>query len=148
MNKDPNPQSPDQPVVLVKWYDYTRWVLDRVDQFPKNQRFVLGTRLADAVMEVLELLSEAAYAAGRRKAELLGRANRRIEATRWLVRLTEDRNLVSKRQFAFSARSLEQPPFSPMYSAQIRSSRTFLQKQIPSSQFKSKLLAAGEDCER
>ena len=26
-----------------------------------------------------------------------------------------------------------QPPFSPMYSAQIRSSRTFLQKQIPSS---------------
>lgn len=108
MNKDPNPQSPDQPVVLVKWYDYTRWVLDRVDQFPKNQRFVLGTRLADAVMEVLELLSEAAYAAGRRKAELLGRANRRIEATRWLVRLTEDRNLVSKRQFAFSARSLEE----------------------------------------
>ena len=108
MNKDPNPQSPDQPVVLVKWYDYTRWVLDRVDQFPKNQRFVLGTRLADAVMEVLELLSEAAYAAGRRKVELLGRANRRIEATRWLVRLTEDRNLVSKRQFAFSARSLEE----------------------------------------
>ena len=28
----------------------------------------------------------------------------------------------------------QQPPFSPMYSAQIRSSRTFLQKQIPSSQ--------------
>ena len=27
-----------------------------------------------------------------------------------------------------------QPPFSPMYSAQIRSSRTFRQKQIPSSQ--------------
>jgi hypothetical protein len=26
-----------------------------------------------------------------------------------------------------------QPPFSPMYSAQIRSSRTFLQKQIPSN---------------
>ena len=25
----------------------------------------------------------------------------------------------------------DQPPFSPMYSAQIRSSRTFLQKQIP-----------------
>jgi hypothetical protein len=36
--------------VLVKWYDYTKWILDRVDQFPKNQRFVLGTRLADAVI--------------------------------------------------------------------------------------------------
>ncbi len=28
---------------------------------------------------------------------------------------------------------LQKKPFSPMYSAQIRSSRTFLQKQIPSS---------------
>ncbi|MDB2673818.1 hypothetical protein N9Y81_02565 [Akkermansiaceae bacterium] len=44
----------------MKWYDYTKWVLDRVDGFPKNQRFVLGTRLADAVVRVLELLGEAA----------------------------------------------------------------------------------------
>ena len=42
-----------QPIVLVKWYDYTKWVLDRVDGFPKNQRFVLGTRLADAVVLVI-----------------------------------------------------------------------------------------------
>ena len=108
MQSDRASNKSDRPVVLVKWYDYTKWLLDRVDQFPKNQRFVLGTRLADAVMEVLELLSEAAYAAGRRKVELLSRANRRIEATRWLMRLTGDRNLVSKRQFAFSARSLEE----------------------------------------
>lgn len=43
----------DQPEVLVKWYDYTKWVLDRVDGFPKNQRFVLGTRLADVVVSSL-----------------------------------------------------------------------------------------------
>jgi len=40
----------------VKWYEDTRWVLDRVDGFPKNQRFVLGTGLADAVDKVMELL--------------------------------------------------------------------------------------------
>ena len=45
----------DEPVLLVKWYDYTKWVLDRVDGFPKNQRFVLGTRLADSVVLVVEL---------------------------------------------------------------------------------------------
>ncbi len=27
--------------VRVKWYDYTKWLLERVDGFPKNQRFVL-----------------------------------------------------------------------------------------------------------
>jgi hypothetical protein len=29
----------EPPVLLVKWYDVTRWLLDRVDAFPKNQRF-------------------------------------------------------------------------------------------------------------
>ena len=75
------------PKALATWYDYTKWVLDRVDGFPKNQRFVLGTRLADAVVDVMELLAEAAYARGLAKADLLDRANRRIESVRWLVRI-------------------------------------------------------------
>ncbi len=61
------------PKALATWYDYTKWVLDRVDGFPKNQRFVLGPRLADAVVDVLELLAEAAYARGLAKADLLDR---------------------------------------------------------------------------
>jgi hypothetical protein len=98
----------DQPEVLVKWYDYTKWVLDRVDGFPKNQRFVLGTRLADAVVKVLELLGEAAYSERTKKRELLEEANRKIEVVRWLVRLSMDRNLISDRQFLFSAKGLEE----------------------------------------
>ena len=41
----------------------------------------------------------------------------------------------------------DQPPFSPMYSAQIRSSRPFRQKQIPSSPvriFRGSILTADE----
>ena len=85
-----------------------KWVLDRVDGFPKNQRFVLGTRLADAVLEVMEVLAEATYARGPAKAELLAKANRRIESVRWLVRVCKDRNRVSAAQFAFSARAVEE----------------------------------------
>jgi hypothetical protein len=89
------PSNPDLPIALAKWYDYTKWVLDRVEGLPKNQRFVLGTRLADAVLEVMEVLAEAAYARGSEKANLLARANRRIESVRWLVRICKDRNLLS-----------------------------------------------------
>lgn len=32
----------EPPVLLVKWYDVTKWLLDRVDSFAKNQRFVFG----------------------------------------------------------------------------------------------------------
>lgn len=51
----------DPPVLLVKWYDVTKWLLGRVDSFPKNQRFIFGQRLADHSIAVLELLVEAAY---------------------------------------------------------------------------------------
>ena len=51
----------DLPIALAKWDDDVKWVLDRVDGFPKNQRFVLGTRLADGVLGVMEVLAEATY---------------------------------------------------------------------------------------
>ena len=31
----------DPPVVLIKWYDFTKWLLDRVENFTKSQRFIL-----------------------------------------------------------------------------------------------------------
>ena len=35
------------PIVLVKWYEVVKWLLERVDNFPKSQRFIFGQRLAD-----------------------------------------------------------------------------------------------------
>ena len=45
----------------MKWYDLTRWILEKVDSFPKSQRFVFGTRLADHAIDVLETLVKASY---------------------------------------------------------------------------------------
>lgn len=38
-------------MVLVKWYDTAKWALERVESFPKNQKYVLGQRLSNQVME-------------------------------------------------------------------------------------------------
>ncbi|TWT97920.1 hypothetical protein Pla108_20740 [Botrimarina colliarenosi] len=75
----------EPPVLLVKWYDLTRWILEKVDSIPKSQRFVFGTRLADHAIGVLETLVEASYSST--KAALLADANRKVETLRWLVRL-------------------------------------------------------------
>ena len=88
---------PEAPVVLVKWYDYARWVLERVESFPKNQKYVLGQRLSSQAMEVLELLVEASYS--REKLSLLATVNRKMEVVRWTVRMCKDRNLLSASQF-------------------------------------------------
>ncbi len=96
----------EPPVVLVKWYDFVKWVLERVDSFPKNQRFIFGQRLADRSIRVLEILVDAAYRS--RKAELLAEANRQIELLRWLVRLAKDRQLFTVRQYGFACQGLTQ----------------------------------------
>jgi hypothetical protein len=97
---------PESPIVLVKWYDYAKWVLERVESFPKNQKYVLGQRLSQQVMEVLELLVEASYS--REKRDLLATANRKMEVVRWTVRMGKDRNLLSASQFTHSARCLNE----------------------------------------
>jgi hypothetical protein len=32
---------PEAPVVLVKGYDYAKWLLNRVKNFTKSQRFIM-----------------------------------------------------------------------------------------------------------
>jgi len=97
----------EPPVLLVKWYDVTRWLLERVDSFPKNQRFIFGQPIADRTLNVREVLVEAAYSP--RKVDLLARANRDIEVLRWLVRLATDRKLLTPRQYEHCCMSLNEP---------------------------------------
>ena len=66
--------SPLRPCVR---YDCAKWVLERVESFPKNQRHVPGRRLSEQVMAVLEILVEAASI--REKRDLLAGANRKIK---------------------------------------------------------------------
>jgi hypothetical protein len=99
----------DPPVLLVRWYDLTRWLLERVESFPKSQRFVFGQRLSDRSLAILETLVDAAWSpAGPRKAGLLARANRELEVLRWLLRMAEARRLLTPRQYRFACLGLEE----------------------------------------
>ena len=95
-----------QPVVLVKWYRVVSWLLDRIDHFPKNQRFVFGQRLADRAMHVLELLVEASWSHD--KALLLAQANREMEVLRWLVRLAHERQVLTSKQYQAAAQGIDE----------------------------------------
>lgn len=100
-----NPQHND-PVLLVKWHETANWLLDKVDSFPKNQRFIFGTRLADRALRILELLVEAAYSPRKRKAELLEQVNLELAVLRWLVRMAKERGLLSLRQYEYACERL------------------------------------------
>lgn len=100
MDKLAIPKS-DEPIVLTKWYNVCIWILGRVDSFPKNQRFIFGTRLADRSLAILELLVGAAYCQGEKKLVMLKNANREIAVLMWLIRMAKDRKIITVKQYGY-----------------------------------------------
>ena len=95
---------PDAPV-FVAYYDILGWMLDRIEKFPKSQRFVFGQRLANQAVDVLELIVSAIYSSRTRR-EMLHTANLKLQTVRILLRLCHDRKLISSRQYVYGIKQL------------------------------------------
>ena len=97
---------PDVPPVIDKLYTLILWLLPHIAKFPRSERFVLGDRIERSVLDVQDLLIEAAYS--RRKTDLLKRANIQLEQIRYLVRLAKDLQLFSLRQYQYAAEHIDE----------------------------------------
>jgi hypothetical protein len=94
------------PVAVVKAYDFVLWLLPKVESFPRKHKFTVGERLAANGLDLMMALVEAAYS--RDKEELLERANRKVNSTRYLLRLAKDLQLMSVDAYGFSAERLDE----------------------------------------
>lgn len=92
--------------VFSKFYDITNWILDKVEKFPKSQRFVFGHRLSNLVLDIVEGLVRAYYS--REKVPLLREINHRLEILRIFLRLANDRRLISIRQYEFICKEIDE----------------------------------------
>jgi hypothetical protein len=81
------------------------WLIPLLDDFPRNRRFTLGERLESGLLEILELLVEAAYA--RNKREVLKRANLRLAVVRHLWRMAYELHTIPAKRYEHGARLLE-----------------------------------------
>jgi hypothetical protein len=81
------------------------WLIPLLDDFPRNRRFTLGERLESGLLEILELLVEAAYA--RNKRDLLKRANMRLAVIRHLWRIAYELQTIPAKRYEHGARLLE-----------------------------------------
>jgi len=94
------------PAIVGRAYDFVLWLLPKVDHFPRSHRFTVGERLTTNGLDLLTTLVEAAYA--RDKVDLLQQANRKINSTRYLLRLAKDLRLMSVDSWGFSAEKLDE----------------------------------------
>ena len=80
-------------------------LVPQLDKFPRLRRFTVGERLESTLLEVLELLVEAAYS--RTKQAALKRANVRLEVARHLWRLAYELHAVSTRRYKHGAELMD-----------------------------------------
>ena len=79
--KDTTPQA------VQACHELILWLIPQLDKFPRSRRFTLGERLETILLEILELLVEAAFSRDADKRVALKRTNLRLEVARHLWRL-------------------------------------------------------------
>jgi hypothetical protein len=90
---------------ITKLYDYILWIIPKLERFPRSQKFLLADRIENLMLDLLDLLIEAAYT--RNKRSLLISANLKLEKLRYLVRISKDLKLVNMKSYEFSARAVD-----------------------------------------
>lgn len=92
--------------VVTKTYDLVVWLLPKLAKFPRDQRFLLGDRIENTLLDCLELLIEATYS--REKAGILKNVNLKLEKLRFLVRISRDMHYVNIESYEFTARKIDE----------------------------------------
>ena len=82
------------------------WLIPHLDNFPRSRRFSLGARLESGLLDILELLVEAAYS--RSKGEVLKRANLKLAVVRHLWRMAHELKTIPTKRYAYGARLFEE----------------------------------------
>ena len=94
---------PKEVDAVTKLYDFLLWMIPKIEKFPRSQKFVLGDRIENLMLDILELLIEAAYS--RKKQQMLRDANLKLEKLRYLIRLSKDLKLINLKGYEFCARA-------------------------------------------
>lgn len=90
---------------VTKLYDYILWMIPKLEQFPKRQKYLLGDRIENSLLDILELLIDASFS--KEKRETLKRANIKLQQLRYLIRLSKDLKLISMKHYEKSSKDID-----------------------------------------
>jgi len=89
--------------VVEKHYQLILWILPKIANFPKDQRFLLADRIEILLLDILELLIESVYS--KEKKEVLAKANLKLEQLRFMMRIAKDMKYVSVKGYDYFCQS-------------------------------------------
>ena len=92
--------------IFEKIYELILWLYPRINKFPKSQRFVLGQRIENSVLAILEGIITANHE--RHKHPILKKISVELDKLRILIRLSKDLKFISVRQYGFAAKKINE----------------------------------------
>lgn len=96
----------DKLIVFKKTYDFLIWLYPCLDKFPKSQKFVLGNRIMENVLDFLEILIETNNAY--EKKDLLKKASIKLDEIRVLFRLAKDLRLINLKRYQVACEKINE----------------------------------------
>ena len=89
--------------VVEKHYQLILWMLPKIANFPKDQRFLLADRIERVLLDILEMLIEAVYSKNKR--EILIKVNLKLDVLRFMMRIAKDMKYVNIKAYDFFCQS-------------------------------------------
>ncbi len=93
-------------LIFQKTYDLLVWMMPVVNKFPKDQKFVLGQRLENKVLDILNLIIKANSKLA--KEEYFYAISLGLDEARVYVRLSKDLRFISIKQYEVFALRLNE----------------------------------------
>jgi len=90
--------------VVEKHYKLILWMLPKIANFPKDQRFLLADRIEKILLDILEMLIEAVYS--KQKRDILIKVNLKLDVLRFMMRIAKDMKYISVAGYDFFCQSV------------------------------------------
>lgn len=93
-------------VIYKKTQDFLKWLYPTISRLPRSEKYTLGKRMEDTVVEIIEGIVSANYEID--KINTLGRLRVRMEILQFEIRLLKDIGVFTTRQYGFASKSLNE----------------------------------------
>jgi four helix bundle protein len=93
-------------ILFRKIYDLILWVYPCVNNFPKNQRFILGQQILNALIDFFKIIIEANSYKDKKRLLLL--ASVELDKIRFLARLAKDLKFTSIKRYGVTVKRMNE----------------------------------------
>lgn len=96
---------PDPPLYVL-WYDFSKWLLNKTEKFPKKVRFTFSSRIDNLALDIVAGIIEARYS--RKKMDALRRVDLNMEKLRLLLRMCHDMEYLDHKGYEFASKKINE----------------------------------------